>query len=299
MTTHFNGLSIACWNVQGLENRLHSKLNDKLFMNQIRKHDIISLVETHGDDNSPTNFNVLDDYSTFISNRKKSGNKRHGGIVLLVKKQFVNNKAVTFYKSSTPDIVWLKLDRKYFNEKNDIFICTAYISPSNYSRKNDFSDDPYDILTMEIAKYSQKGDIILTGDFNSRTGIADDYIINDQNIEVGNNLISSIDSFHLKRSSMDNTIDSNGKRLLDLCKSANLRILNGRTFGDSNGTYTCHKYNGSSVVDYFICSQNMVNLVISFRVSCDFSELSDHSKVSTVLRINTPQYEKIVDDNKT
>ena len=41
--------------------------------------------------------------------------------------------------------------------------------------------------------------------------------------------------------SHDSHIDTRGKELLDMCISNQLRILNGRTFGDSFGAYTCYK----------------------------------------------------------
>ena len=44
--------------------------------------------------------------------------------------------------------------------------------------------------------------------------------------------------------------NNNGKLLLNFCKEARLRILNGRTIEDLNSKYTCTTYNGSSVVDY-------------------------------------------------
>ena len=40
------------------------------------------------------------------------------------------------------------------------------------------------------------------------------------------------------------------KRLLETCRTQNLRILNGRTKGNSLGNVTFHGQNGVSVVDY-------------------------------------------------
>lgn len=37
---------------------------------------------------------------------------------------------------------------------------------------------------------------------------------------------------------MDSKLDNRGRDLLDLCVSNQLRILNGRTFGDTIGSYT-------------------------------------------------------------
>jgi hypothetical protein len=87
-------------------------------------------------------------------------------------------------------------------------------------------------LTIErdlIEKYSEKGDIILMGDFNARTGSEEDLIISDDTSHVplsDNQYV--IDTAVGKRSSHDSHIDTRGKELLDMCISNQLRILNGR-----------------------------------------------------------------------
>lgn len=88
------------------------------------------------------------------------------------------------------------------------------------------------------------------------------------------------------RHSQDNKVDERGKRLLDICISARLRILNGRTFGDSNGNFTCFKPNGSSVVDYFIMSEELLSEVLYFHVHPFWGTFSDcHCKISTTLML--------------
>ena len=79
---------------------------------------------------------------------------------------------------------------------------------------------------------------------------------------------------------------NHGKRLLELCRSADLRILNGRVSGDSLGKATFHGRNGTSVVDYSICDQDLFQHVANFIVK-EPSCLSDHSPIVTWLNINT------------
>ena len=50
------------------------------------------------------------------------------------------------------------------------------------------------------------------------------------------------------------------KNLLDLGIATKMRIINGRIIGDMNGKFTCHKYNGSSVVDYVITDHTTLSL---------------------------------------
>ena len=61
-------------------------------------------------------------------------------------------------------------------------------------------------------------------------------------------------------------------------------MLNGRMLGDSIGYYTCHKYNGSSVVDYMIISEELLNSVNYFNVQNLIGTISDHCKFSLLLK---------------
>ena len=56
------------------------------------------------------------------------------------------------------------------------------------------------------------------------------------------------------------------KSLLELCIQSRLRILNGRSFGDTMGRFTAHCSLGSSVIFYFIASEDIQinSLVFTF-----------------------------------
>ena len=54
---------------------------------------------------------------------------------------------------------------------------------------------------------------------------------------------------------MDKEINKNGKKLIEMCKMSNLKILNGRMGRDRViGNYTCCTSRGKSVIDYVIAS---------------------------------------------
>ena len=88
------------------------------------------------------------------------------------------------------------------------------------------------------------------------------------------------------RNSFDNELSNHGKRLLEICRSADLRILNGRISGDSLGRPTFHGNSGISVIDYAICDQDLYRHISNFIVK-EPSSLSDHSPIMTWLNINT------------
>jgi hypothetical protein len=46
--------------------------------------------------------------------------------------------------------------------------------------------------------------------------------------------------------------------VIELCIGNQLRLLNGRTFGDSSGKFTCHTPMGNSIVDYVLASDSLL-----------------------------------------
>ncbi|CAG2223372.1 unnamed protein product [Mytilus edulis] len=118
----------------------------------------------------------------------------------------------------------------------------------------------------DIAMYSTLGKIVLAGDLNARTGSGElDFIDNDSQ----DNLIPLYDNYNPDydisvRHSKDVHLSTRGKLLNDICVQTGLRILNGRTRGDFIGQLTCHNPRGSSVVDYFIVSEELLDKVAFF-----------------------------------
>ena len=115
----------------------------------------------------------------------------------------------------------------------------------------------------------------MCGDFNARTGRIADYV----DIDCGDSQYVSFYSECLdkanNRCSMDQVVHKVGRRLVDLCFNNNLLIRNGRTLGDLEGKYTCHIQQGSSVVDYFICSEILTKDIVEMKVE-DLNQFSDH-----------------------
>lgn len=65
-----------------------------------------------------------------------------------------------------------------------------------------------------------------------------------------------------------------------------LRIINGRCAGDLTGNLTCHKYRGSSTVDYGLVSEGLLKKVLFFTVHTFLTMFSDHSQISLLLQVN-------------
>ena len=102
-------------------------------------------------------------------------------------------------------------------------------------------------------------------DLNSKTGKYSDSICHD-----GNNIITNDQSEFLLRptqqNSFDNELNNHGERLLNICKSASPRILNGRVSGDYLRRATFHGRNGISIIDYAMCDQDLFLNISNFIV---------------------------------
>ena len=151
-----------------------------------------------------------------INSRK--GGRNSGGIALLYKNAL--HDWISNVKKS-PNFLWFKISKDYTKTNKDIYTCRLYIPPHN-SRY--FNGELFEELEMDIALFSSHGSILLMGDFNSRTGKYSDSIC-----QEGSNVIpndgSELSLNPTQRNSFDNEVNNHGKRLLDICKSADLRIL--------------------------------------------------------------------------
>ena len=66
------------------------------------------------------------------------------------------------------------------------------------------------------------------------------------------------------RENCDETVNQQGKNLVNSLIGKNMRILNGRTSGDSVGNFTTFKNGNTSVNDYGIVSDNYFSEIDNF-----------------------------------
>jgi hypothetical protein len=277
-------IKMAFWNVEGLnQNSISPKVEASEFIELLNKHDVIGLAETHCDDND---YIQVEGFCTFklCRPRSKKINRNFGGIAVLYRKEI--EKGVTFLEHKNNDYVWIKMCKRFFGLEEDIFCCFAYIPPQNSDFYNKRSQDTLSFIERDIMLHSNNGKILLVGDLNARTANSVDFIQNDEAPDDLSDIYFE-DKEILERTSMDtSTPCSRGRKLIDLCIAARLRILNGRTLGDSQGQYTCHKYSGSSVVDYAITSEEMLNRLLYFKINKFIGHLSDHNSICWAFKSN-------------
>ena len=87
-----------------------------------------------------------------------------------------------------------------------------------------------------------------------------------------------------------------GGELIELCKSMNLNILNGRKTGDLFGKITSFQWNGQSVVDYALTSNELFPHISYFKVGEYIPWISDHCSLSFKVNIKTPYIKPITEN---
>ncbi|XP_023225885.1 uncharacterized protein LOC111626658 [Centruroides sculpturatus] len=117
---------------------------------------------------------------------------------------------------------------------------------------------------------------IIGGDLNARIGEVTDTIF----CQTFENLVN-------KRISKDKVLNTGGRALLEFIDNNQLIILNGRMRGDTPAEITFVSPSGKSIVDYIICSEEMINCCNYLKVL--ENDIADHFPIQLELTI----YEKI------
>ena len=132
--------------------------------------------------------------------------------------------------------MWLEIDKSiFFAFEKNIRLCVAYNPPDNSKYCN---KEFYDDISTNLIKHSNlNSPIILLGDLNSRTGELPDFEERDKNTDINEYNDFRRTTIPTKRNNCDKQTNAMGLKLLELCKSHDLQIINGRTFGDEDGCF--------------------------------------------------------------
>lgn len=256
------------WDING---GFSTKITDKSFQNFICTYDIILLTECW----------LQKDYKEYIEDfdyhyfpRQKSKSVQGGGTVILVRKKI--HKYVTLVNNQYDTIIWLRIRGLLYNLSSDLYLGCVYIPPNNSSFYRLYDCDLLNELETQITTYLDRGKVRLLEDFNARTSNRDDFIASDiinDNIlsEVSELLTYEMDEILPLRVNPDKVVNDYGSKLLSLCKSSGLRILNGRHKEAMDRDYTF-----MGVVDYCISTPDVFHITEQFIVS-NFTVFSDHS----------------------
>ena len=253
----------GCLNVCGLKSRLQFPE----FSDTLSHYDIFCVTETKLD---YTDVISMPRYTFLSQERKQTFIRKSGGIGIF----FRNNleSKIKRIETASDYIFWLRMDKALFNIHKDLILGILYIPPAQSRFLN---DDEYSYLEMEITSMCiQSPYSCLTGDMNARSSNLCDFITADSTIADSMNFDQETLSFfnqaeelvklnvNRERISQDKSTNNNGYRLIDICISNNLFLLNGR-FGKDSKVGKC-TFRNQSLIDYTICSIDCMRLLLDF-----------------------------------
>ena len=238
-------LNIINLNVCCLKPKL--KLLD--FEEFIQKYKLIFLTKTKLDELDDV---TVPNYKIFTNNRKIK-RRASGGVAVLVHNSL--SDYITVLDTDIKSTIWIRLDKSIC--QIPIVFGLIYNPPENSPYADISIFDQIENTIVDIISQNSNAGISLLGDFNARTGVLSDRMesINtkyeDGHVMLDNDDASCTTSQSGRlRSNSDKIINQMGRRLIDMCRSLNLHMLNGRYGADNEiGKPTCKN---SSTVDYII-----------------------------------------------
>ncbi len=285
-------LSVLAWNIHGLSD----KLGCPDFRKKLLGYDIIFLCETWLFEDSDKSLYKIQGYQpeNFPRFKFSSGQKSSGGIIFYVKNSV--RKYVTVIKNVCDHFLVVKIS----NEPMPQYIIFAYIPPYDTPYKCIHCDNNfYEMLYDLYITFSAIGSVKVCGDLNSRTANTSDcpeiYAYNelledDQTLSALD--VRDSDMALPQRCSQDAIVNTQGKFLLEFCKSTGLRIVNGRASHDKHiGKFTFHRLlkkgdtkMARSTIDYLLAPSQCFQDIIHFNVDDKMPE-SDHCSISFMFKI--------------
>ena len=210
----------------------------------------------------------------------------------MFKQSLINLFNVTQLDHEFDNIIALKFS-KILSSQDVIFLFT-YVQPygSHYYDHVDFTNgiDKLEECISKLQIVYKCSNIVVCGDLNSRTAsvqpIDESHMLSKYLDDYSSSPLIDTDIVYNRRSE-DKLINNFGHRLLEMCGSLNLVILNGFTDGDKEGSFTNITHNGNSVVDYFIVSDSLVNNV---DMSVKNEIYSSHMPIVLYFNVNTTNY---------
>ena len=231
-------------NVRGL----NAKIRLNLIQDEANRYDVIGFAETLSNCFPSKEFESFD---IFFGDDHKILKGYHG-LALLVRKDIPH-----FFETDLG--LWVRIPTS-----EAPLLVGLYYMPCENSRN--WNKDTFASLLEDIGRIkTEDSEMVVMGDFNARTGTMQDYID-----------IDGEDRQPSERTNKDSKVNTNGRALIDVCKTTDMMILNGRSGKDRGvGNFTCNNYNGKSVVDYIIADNSLIDKLLNFEIKQFDPSLSD------------------------
>lgn len=188
-------LKISCWNIQGLRSSIFGvKSQHSDFKREIQNSDIIILQETWNvrdlSTGCPIGFREIILPSTKL--RGVTQGRDSGGMLIWYRTELMDSiKSIKIGKS----YIWLKIQKDIVSTDRHIFLCATYLPPAESPYYN---EETFSVLQDEICHFQTKGNVLICGDLNARTGNEPDFV-NTQGDKYITNTCHSLPSYHLRK----------------------------------------------------------------------------------------------------
>ena len=188
----------------------------------------------------------LSGYTLKIKARKRKKNARRdsGGLCVLIKNSIAD--FFEFIEWNNEDGMIVKVKCQYTSINKDLYFVFVYMR-SNNSTRNDLTQecDAFDLLYLKICELRENNEIVIIGDFNSRTSSLSDFYTNEhgnfdplsEKDEIDYRIdqdFLTLSQIQLIRNNEDKKTNDFGHKLINLCQVSGMLICNGRINGDNN-----------------------------------------------------------------
>ena len=214
----------------------------------------------------------LSNYTFIHQSRRQKCLRRSGGIGVFIRNELVQR--VKLIESSSDYVLWLQVSETQHNKINEAMLGVVYQPPES---SRFLTEDEQELLEVEITSMCISNEVVyLVGDMNARVSNENDFIdadtffsdyfdFDEESLRHFNKSdIFSLSFLSQKRANQDTAFNKQGESLLNICKSNNLLILNGRCHKDKGiGKYT---FRDISVIDYAISSTEGLKRIQDFEI---------------------------------
>jgi len=237
------------------------------FFSFLNQFDVLFLFETHTTiDNRHLFLHFFRDYDLYWDDaiRTQRDGRASDGCLFAFKKHLAQHLSDKFTLINNNVCLSIQI------QNNISYFIPRYINCNKWTM--DFDDFENFLSNLRPVSFC------ILGDFNAHTGT--DQVFDEQ-------LFDNCPRLYHTRNSKDNRIDSKGRKVIDLLNNIGGVLLNGRHTGDREGAFTYCGAGGSSVIDYAVCSFDLLNLVTEFAIPS--KEFSDHMPLIVTFSIPTSE----------
>ena len=252
-------IRLGAWNLNGM----FEKLSLNGVCEYINTFDIACLSETFT--YSSFDFGIkFSDYIAIHHPAKKFNirGRPSGGLVVLVRKSL--ERYVTIIDTKISHVICVKIAREYLNTARDILYVGTYVHPAGsvfYTEEDhECTLEAVEQFLLDELEEGEELSYILAGDLNARVG---DWELKVGNVEEEDE--EEGDEEVLERVAQDGIVNDNGQKLVQICTAFNATPLNGLKRRGFDGNYTFIGRRGSSTIDHYVCSVELLDKVISYK----------------------------------